>query len=81
MRDDRTYLTEPKEYVNSDCTERLPWCSDEEVGIAICRCPVPLNYGIIIPKEYFDENGVATYKCKKCGLIGQLCVGRRFLND
>lgn len=54
-----------------DCT---PFVNDERYACAICECPVPFNYGILIKKSKYikDSQGFYHFHCNKCGLDGSI---------
>lgn len=58
------YTGEPQDVTN--------YIYDDNYACALCKCPLPLNYGIVIDKKHIkpDEAGFYHFHCLKCDLFG-----------
>jgi hypothetical protein len=50
------------------------YVNNDDYVCALCKCPIPMNFGIVIDKSKYkkDEYGFYHFHCNKCGLNG--CV-------
>jgi len=63
---DNVYVTEPKLLAK--------YTNNSRYKFAVCKCPIPADYGIVIDSYKYkcDRPHQYRFKCTKCGLEGIL---------
>lgn len=63
---------EPLETCYAEPIDVAEYVNNDDYVCALCKCPVPMNLGIVIDKRKYkrDESGFYHFHCNKCGLNG-----------